>query len=363
MLNDDIISPPHEEIHHYIKNRAAKTIQNFYRSYIKTDRDKATGLPLDPITGDPIDKGNIVRIIYESYNSNTKAPIRRLQCYDINTLWESFKYNKNNIALNPIVNTKFPRSQFKQILNKAIEVGLISKDSKEKYLKQYGYEKSSNYTDPNSTSIYEINANKDKALFKDLYKTRMGMLLCYYALKNEYDILEKLVYISLEHDYGLSASSDFQTINYVKKVGDALPKFPPNTLSVLKKQIKQHGMNPIYDNTLIIDTAIEKPLLDNGIDYYTVLNACAFNQNSQSLLFIMQFSPYLYNPYQKIADLGVSPLHMILINDIVDVEIIDVVRAYYTEQDLERKSCVGSIMELAITKLEIQPEIMTKLFC
>jgi hypothetical protein len=354
-----------DSIKAFREEHAAKVIQQFYKSYIKTDRDPKSGLPMDPITGDPIEKKNIIRIIYETYNNGSKLIIKRLQCYDITTLWESFKYSKNNIALNPLVNTRFLRSQFKQILRKAIEVDIIKADEMKKYLSKYGYEAAgigaggnSGLIDSHSSSIYEMNQNDNKKKFKEIYYSRLCTLICYYALKNDYNMLEILVFLSLEYDKDID-NDKMQIINYVKKVGAPLQKFPPNTSLIMKKHIKKFGANPIYDN-IELDPAVENRLTEYGIKHYSVLNACAFNQNAAAMLFVMQFTPYLFHPYM--SDTGISPLHMVLVNDIVDVDVIDVLRSYYSDADLDKASSIGSIMDLALTKIEIQPEIMTKLF-
>jgi len=342
------------------RNHAAKVLQNFYKSYIKVDRDVKTGLPIDPITGEPFEKKYMIRIIYETYNPSTKHIMRRVHCYDITTLWESFKYSKNNVAINPKVNTRFSKSQFKQIVKKAVELKLIDVNSVAKYMTQFGYDsKNPQLSNTNTASIYEMHQTDNKIKFKEIYLERLGTLICYYALKDNFEIMEKLVFMCLEYESD-PPNPNKSLINYIKNVGSPLPKFSPNLSIMLKKYIKKKGMNPVYDNSIVLDPEVENKLLQYNVDKYTPLNACAFNQNMQSLTFIMQFSPYLFHPLM--TKQNASALQLVLLNPVVNIEILDILRSYYMEKDMEIVSCVGSIIELASMKIETQPEVMMKLF-
>jgi hypothetical protein len=354
------VKPDVDKITEFRRNHAAKVLQNFYKSYIKVDRDKATGLPLDPITAESFEQIYMIRIIYETYNTTSKSIVRRVQCYNIITLWESFKYTKNHVAINPIVNTRFSKAHFKKILKKAVEVKLIDAASIPKYLTQFGYDPGNNYIpDINSSSKYEMSIIQGKSKFKEIYFARLGSLLCYYALKDDFEKMEKLVFISLEYESD-PPDPNKSLINYVKKVGMPYPKFPQELSTILKKRIKKNGMNPVYDNTFVFDPEVENRLAEWKIDKYTPLNACAFNQNIQSMTFIMQFSPYLFHP--SLTKLDASALQLVLLNPVVNIEMVEILKSYYTEKDLEVVSCVGSIIELASMKIESQPEIMMKLF-
>ena len=68
-------------------------LQRFYRNFIKCHRAE-DGQPIDPILKDGFDPVNLVRIIYKS-NMGGKI-VKRLQCFDITSLWESLGHTKKN---------------------------------------------------------------------------------------------------------------------------------------------------------------------------------------------------------------------------------------------------------------------------
>jgi hypothetical protein len=85
-------------------------IQSFYRIYIKSDRDKATGLPIDPITLDPIPPKKQIRVLCVDLEKN--KPVKT-QCFHLDTLHTWFKTRGE--AINPLTNIPFSENQKTQI--------------------------------------------------------------------------------------------------------------------------------------------------------------------------------------------------------------------------------------------------------
>ncbi len=90
---------------------SAKTIQHFYKVYIKTDRDKTTKYPIDPITQEPIPpKLQIPLLCYDS--KYITKPIKT-QYFNLETLDTWFKTRRE--AINPLTNLPFSIEQLTSI--------------------------------------------------------------------------------------------------------------------------------------------------------------------------------------------------------------------------------------------------------
>lgn len=86
---------------------AAKKLQHFYKVYVKSDRDNS-GIPIDPITMEPIPKNKQIRILYVDNNKPIKT-----QYFDIDTLHTWFKTRRE--AINPLTNLPFTKEQLNSI--------------------------------------------------------------------------------------------------------------------------------------------------------------------------------------------------------------------------------------------------------
>lgn len=89
------------------KERCAKIIQQFYRKYVKAQRDPLTHYPLDPISREGIVPARRIRILTEGIGGN-------IQYFDVETLHQWFKTCMQ--PLNPLTNTNFTVSQLGCIL-------------------------------------------------------------------------------------------------------------------------------------------------------------------------------------------------------------------------------------------------------
>lgn len=95
-----------------LRETAVLLIQRFYRIFIQADRDSNSGLPLDPITGDPIPKHLQIKLLY--LDDNGKKPFR-IQYFNLDTLHVWFKNRKEPI--NPLTNLEFTNKQLEVINN------------------------------------------------------------------------------------------------------------------------------------------------------------------------------------------------------------------------------------------------------
>lgn len=90
--------------------RSAKIIQKFYNTYIKADRDRASGLPIDPISRDVIPKERQLKLFITN-----NGIVRRIQYFDIYNLdaW----FSARGEPINPMTNIVFTRKQLADIRN------------------------------------------------------------------------------------------------------------------------------------------------------------------------------------------------------------------------------------------------------
>jgi hypothetical protein len=101
--------------------RNVKVIQQFYRSYIKTDRD-INGLPLDPISHDGIPKERQLRLFIHP----------RIQYFDIDTLDGWFVIRKKPI--NPMTNLTFSDDNITSICKAYIKANKVMPEFLKEYL-------------------------------------------------------------------------------------------------------------------------------------------------------------------------------------------------------------------------------------
>lgn len=93
--------------------RAHKMLRLFYTNVIRCERDGETGMPVDPITQEPISKEYIVRI--PMVNKEQHAIPLHVP-YDIKTLNMWFRERGKNI--NPLTNTPFTQNQVDMLCSK-----------------------------------------------------------------------------------------------------------------------------------------------------------------------------------------------------------------------------------------------------
>jgi len=98
--------------------RCAKTIQKFYNTYIKADRDRDTGLPIDPISRDIIPKERQLKLFI-----TTNGIVRRIQYFDIINL-DSWFFARGE-PIDPITNLVFTRKQLADIRSCYNRIGFI----------------------------------------------------------------------------------------------------------------------------------------------------------------------------------------------------------------------------------------------
>jgi len=98
--------------------RCAKIIQRFYNTYIKADRDKVSGLPIDPISQDIIPKERQLKLFI------TKGcVVQRIQYFDIYNLDHWF--TARGQPVNPMTNVVFTRKQLADIRNLYNRLGML----------------------------------------------------------------------------------------------------------------------------------------------------------------------------------------------------------------------------------------------
>jgi hypothetical protein len=97
--------------------RCAKTIQKFYNTYIKAERDRDTYLPIDPISRDIIPKERQLKLFI-----TTNGTVRRIQYFDIYNLDSWFEARGEPV--NPMTNLVFTKKQLADIRNCYGHVGL-----------------------------------------------------------------------------------------------------------------------------------------------------------------------------------------------------------------------------------------------
>jgi hypothetical protein len=99
------------------RQRCAKVIQRFYNTYIKAERDRDSGLPIDPISRDIIPKNRQLKLFI-----TTNGIVRRIQYFDIYNLdtW----FSARGEPVNPMTNVVFTRRQLADIRNCYNRLGL-----------------------------------------------------------------------------------------------------------------------------------------------------------------------------------------------------------------------------------------------
>jgi hypothetical protein len=99
------------------KQRCAKVIQCFYNTYIKADRDRLSGLPIDPISRDIIPKDRQLKLFI-----TTNGIVCRIQYFDIYNLdaW----FSARGEPVNPMTNVVFTKKQIAHIRKCYNKLGL-----------------------------------------------------------------------------------------------------------------------------------------------------------------------------------------------------------------------------------------------
>jgi hypothetical protein len=98
--------------------RSAKTIKKFYNTYVKAERDRETGLPIDPISRDIIPKERQLKLFI-----TTNGIVRRIQYFDIYNLDSWF--TARGEPVNPLTNLVFTKKQLADIRNLYNRLGLV----------------------------------------------------------------------------------------------------------------------------------------------------------------------------------------------------------------------------------------------
>ena len=98
--------------------RSAKTIKKFYNTYVKAERDRETGLPIDPISRDIIPKERQLKLFI-----TTNGIVRRIQYFDIYNLDSWF--TARGEPVNPLTNLVFTKTQLADIRNLYNRLGVV----------------------------------------------------------------------------------------------------------------------------------------------------------------------------------------------------------------------------------------------
>ncbi len=201
---------------------AADRIRNFYNIYVKTDRDKTTQLPLDPISQDPIPlEKQIKLILYDN-----EKPIKS-QYFHLDTLDTWFKTRGE--AINPLTNLVFTQNQIIKIVsiykkNKLQPPRCIHMKKKESTLKDHSsikeiynslknpsrFAEFTNLLLQNSAHILSDQIKLDTKFTSPYYFLNKETLLMRCVLDDNLQALEELLYFNPDLDiiderFGLKA--------------------------------------------------------------------------------------------------------------------------------------------------------------
>jgi hypothetical protein len=196
-------------------NNYAKVLQNFYKVYIKTDCDKITGYPIDPISSDPIEPKYIIRIICRDHKNN---PIKT-QYFNIITL--NMWFLSRGEPINPLTNLEFTKEDIQKIsevyqkrrmkapkfinLDTTITMGASAGILNESYRLEkllHNYSKFPNDIDKfrdlllNNHSLININ----RLFFSNNYFLNFETILMSCIINDNYEALEEVLYFNPDLD-------------------------------------------------------------------------------------------------------------------------------------------------------------------
>lgn len=377
---------------------ATLVLQNFYRQYIKCERDD-DGNPIDPIMREGFDSKNQIKILYKTRVKGSQRVITKLLIYNIETLFESIKSSGN--AINPLTNTKFNHAHFTQILNKAVERKVIKENDMNSYLKKYGYDKVSTglkcscCSDENVSSYEPIDSEIEK---NSILLERDQNLLTYYTLLNDITRVERLVYKNL----GNIDKNTFN-IDFIRDPKNKIPEIPDSSSyngimrnlnricdkynqkknkkkPLIKKKplVKKRGTQQEEIKTIVeinkidklqidadekedelkIDSDLELSLLPEYLKHgYSALQVCCYHGNISMLLFLLQFGGDLSRYDQKTKLL---PLHIALLEK--QIPLLQTLVIYGVTEQLNFESEYGTAMEMASKLVGEFPEVYSVLF-
>lgn len=182
--------------------RAAKTIQRFYKIYVKAERDTETGLPIDPISRDTIPKERQLKLFI-----TTNGTVCRIQYFDIYNLDTWFL--SRGEPVNPMTNTVFTRKQLVKIRNCYNRLGLLVPNILE-----------DNYVPPEEEDIFnngEDDEEDDVPNVNDIQIQNNNLL------EHLVDICSDPMAIGeIRNILYNSAQDDTFNLNYVKNIGHPL---------------------------------------------------------------------------------------------------------------------------------------------
>lgn len=398
---------------------AVSILQNFYRQYVKWDHDE-DGNPIDPIMRDGFDPKNQVRILYKTKVKDSQKIVTKLQVYNVETLLESIKSSKS--AINPMTNTKFTREHFNQIVKKAAIRNFIKEEEINSYLIKYGYSAGNTVfanmlscsccnNDDHISSYEPVDQEIEK---KKITLERDQNLLAYYALLNDTQRVERLVYKNL-----VNVENGHFKINFTRNPKKKLPEilnpstnhgamwnlnricerhFPKKEKEKEKEKKKENEkdkkkvkikpiiikkgeqqpkkeesentsskqLNVTQNNETDIDVLDLVELdhdLENALlpDYlkngYTPIQVCCYHGNNELLLFLLQFGADLNK-----SDLTTKllPLHIALLAK--QIPLLNTLSMYGINEQLDIESEYGTAMEMASKLVGEYPEIYSVLF-
>ncbi len=296
-------------------------LQRFYLHYIKWEHDEK-GWPIDPILKCSFDPKLKIRILYQSKLGSRY--VTRLQCYNIETIWEVIHYT--NKPINPITNTQFTSSQFRQILEKAAKHNYIKDHEIGTYMSKFGYGIIS-HNPVHHHSSYEPPVDPEAEAIIQTIKQDQH-LLAYYALLNDLTSFNQIIYSHLED----INNGDFD-INFQREPGKPIP-------SVFNK------------DQPMIDPELEKKNLPPYLHIYNALQAGCVSGNNDIILFLLQLGAHLtiQDPLSE-----VMPLHIVLYEN--HIKALKILILYGSRKHLEYDSKYGTPLELASRLLDNYPDI------
>jgi hypothetical protein len=195
-------------------DNCVKVIQNFYKVYIKTDRDKTTGYPIDPISSDPIEPKYIIKI---TLCDDRNKPIKT-HYFNIITL--NMWFVSRGEAINPLTNLEFTSKDIQRIgktyfklgikapgfidlayTTKKLGAGILNENYElEKLL--HHYSSSPSYIDKFRDLLLNnyVKININRLFFSSNYFLNYETIVMSCIINDNYEALEELMYFNPDLD-------------------------------------------------------------------------------------------------------------------------------------------------------------------
>ena len=244
------------------KNKSAIVIQNFYRTFIKCERENINGkyMLIDPIYKTHYDEKYRIKILHY-YKKNDKRKIISFN-FNINSLVEWI--NTVNKFTNPIINSLFTCHQVNKIIAEAKKYNLLinsnaiprwkvveNKIKKElpeliKFIANKDSEKAINFILENQKNLELLGT-----IFKSSDYSNTNF---FYKLKNKDSSINKSIKIQYFTPLLLSVYKDMYD------VVEMLLMFGVNSSSTI------NGLSPLHLSIILNNSSISKFLLFNGVN-------------------------------------------------------------------------------------------------